>query len=481
MSTIRRFYAGVLLIVLSVVSAETAFAQAAIPQRISYQGIARDDMGNPLLNSPLGVRISILDGSALGNAVYIETHQLVTNEFGLFTLQVGGGTPFSGTFGAINWGSNLKWMRIEIDLGNEGQFTVIGNQQLLSVPYALAAGKPQDLRLDELADVTAPAPTTGQGLQWNGSAWVPGNSAALVEVSPRLSGNGTSGQPLDIARQGATFGHVLKWNGTTWAPGPDEGDDLTAGPGIDIVNNAVMHGMHTGDVSGTVDLTVTGLFGRPLINVPPVTGQVLKYSDGDGGWVPATDNSQVLYPGNGIDITSGIISNTLWTAIGGNIYRSSGSVGIGTSTPQQQLHVTNNFYLGKAFMPNGIAGDAGQILTSDGSNKAPIWRNVVDVFGTSGWSLTGNGNINPGIHFLGTTNANPVIFKTGGTERMRITATGEVGIGESGPGAKLEVGGGDVYVNNSANGVILRSPNGNCWRITVDNTGALTTTQVTCP
>lgn len=480
MRTLRRLYAAAFLAAAAITCAQSAYAQA-IPQRISYQGIARNQSGAPLINSPVGVRISILDGSALGNAVYIETHQVVTNEFGLFTLQVGGGSPFAGTMGGINWGASFKWMRVEVDLSNEGQYSLLGTSQLLSVPYALSAGKPTDMSLNDLSDVNAPQPTVGQGLRWNGTAWVPGSSTAVVEVRPRLTGNGTAGDPLDIARQGAAFGQVLKWNGTTWEPGDDEGDNLTAGPGIDIINNELRHAAHTGDVSGTVNLTVKGLLGRPLLNVPPVTGQVLKYSDAEGGWVPSTDNSQVLYAGNGIDITNGIISSTLWTATGANIYRASGSVGIGTSTPLEQFHVTNNFYLGKAFMPNGNAGNVGQLLTSDGTNKAPIWKSVTEVFGTSGWSLTGNPNLNPGIHFLGTTDNNPLIIKTGGTERMRILGSGEIGIGDSTPGAKLEVGGGDIYVNNSANGVILKSSNGNCWRITVDNNGGLTTTQVTCP
>ena len=36
------------------------------------------------------------------------------------------------------------------------------------------------------------------------------------------------------------------------------------------------------------------------------------------------------------------------------------------------------------------------------------------------WNITGNNNINPALHFLGTTNNNPVIFKANNLERMRI-------------------------------------------------------------
>ena len=36
----------------------------------------------------------------------------------------------------------------------------------------------------------------------------------------------------------------------------------------------------------------------------------------------------------------------------------------------------------------------------------------------------------------------------------------------------------DLIVNNDATGVVLKSPDGHYWRVTVDNTGALTTTDL---
>jgi DUF4097 and DUF4098 domain-containing protein YvlB len=56
-----------------------------------------------------------------------------------------------------------------------------------------------------------------------------------------------------------------------------------------------------------------------------------------------------------------------------------------------------------------------------------------------------------------------------------------MGIGTSTPKAKLEVANGDVYLTDSTKGIILKSPNGNCWRVTVDNTGNLVRTAITCP
>lgn len=470
-----------LLILLPLLTLEV-MAQASIPQRIMWQGIARDESGAVISNQSMTVRFSILDGSALGNTVYIERHQAATNEFGLFTLHIGGGTPDLGNFSQIDWGSNVKYLRVELDVSREGEYVNLGTSQLVSVPYALAAGKPRDLRISDLVDVSSTTPQNGSTLVFNGEEWVPGPGPGTSGISTNetLTGAGTEASPLGLARQGATFRQVLKWDGGGWRPADDEGEDFTAGRAIEISNGEIRHGDHTGDVTGSAQLTVTGLRGQPLVPLLPGDGQVLKYFVGEG-WMPAPDNSQAFFPGNGISINGNLISNSVWQVSGSNIFRTSGNVGIGTGNPQQQLHVGGAIQFGGALMPQGKAGLDGQILVSDGPGKVPVWTNPRDAIGGNYWSTTGNADINVGVNFLGTTDANPLLLKTNGTERIRVTATGNVGIGETTPGTALEVGGGDVYVNNSANGVVLRSPNGSCWRITVDNSGNLTTTAIACP
>jgi hypothetical protein len=78
-------------------------------------------------------------------------------------------------------------------------------------------------------------------------------------------------------------------------------------------------------------------------------------------------------------------------------------------------------------------------------------------------------------------------FQTGSTsiggsnERMRISGNGNVGIGTNNPKVKLQVTSGDVYVDDSTKGIILKSPDGNCWRVTIDNTGNFVRTSIVCP
>lgn len=55
------------------------------------------------------------------------------------------------------------------------------------------------------------------------------------------------------------------------------------------------------------------------------------------------------------------------------------------------------------------------------------------------WSLFGNSGTNPATHFLGTTDSQPLIFRTNNLEHVRIDANGNLGIGTTSPLAKAEV------------------------------------------
>lgn len=112
---------------------------AQAPQRMSYQAVVRDDANSLVTNTTVGMRLSILQGSASGTAVYEETHSAPTNANGLVTVQVGGGTVQSGTMEAIDWANGPFFLRSETDPDGGGTYTITGTSQLLSVPYALYA------------------------------------------------------------------------------------------------------------------------------------------------------------------------------------------------------------------------------------------------------------------------------------------------------------------------------------------------------
>ncbi|MCP1385176.1 LamG domain-containing protein [Runella salmonicolor] len=66
-------------------------------------------------------------------------------------------------------------------------------------------------------------------------------------------------------------------------------------------------------------------------------------------------------------------------------------------------------------------------------------------------------------------------------ERMRIDANGNLGVGTQNPKSKLQITSGDVYVENPDRGIILKSPNGSCWRVTIDDLGNFVRTSIPCP
>jgi len=104
--------------------------------------------------------------------------------------------------------------------------------------------------------------------------------------------------------------------------------------------------------------------------------------------------------------------------IGNGSIFDNGFVGIGTTSPTARLHI---------FEPEPTQNANVRLM---GSGQTGSW---MDIFaGTAvGFGLFGYGN-------------QPFLFGVGAVERMRITPTGEVGLGTTSPNAKLSVGSGSI-------------------------------------
>lgn len=131
-----------LLYTLTILMLGISMAMAQVPQKFNYQGLARNSSGAPLVNKTINLRITILDGSASGSVVYMETQLVTTNQFGLFNTAVGTGTILSGSIATVPWSSGDKYLRIEMDPDGGTAWASIGTTQLLSVPYAMYAMTP---------------------------------------------------------------------------------------------------------------------------------------------------------------------------------------------------------------------------------------------------------------------------------------------------------------------------------------------------
>jgi hypothetical protein len=113
------------------------FAQA--PNKISYQAVIRNSSNALINNQVVGMKISILQNSPTGNAVYVETQTPTTNANGLASIEIGGGAVVTGNFSSINWANGPFFCRTETDPTGGANYTITSISQLLSVPFALHA------------------------------------------------------------------------------------------------------------------------------------------------------------------------------------------------------------------------------------------------------------------------------------------------------------------------------------------------------
>ncbi len=180
---------------------------------------------------------------------------------------------------------------------------------------------------------------------------------------------------------------------------------------------------------------------------------LLGYKAGDA----LTSGSNNIIIGYDIDAPSATGSNQL--SIGNLIFGtsvsgsgttvSSGKIGVGVPVATQRLHVAGNVLIdsastgvaGKLMLNNpartfytslqagtntanvsytlpAADGSNGQVLSTNGSGSLSWVGN-----GATSWSLSGNAGTTSGTNFLGTTDAQDLMFKTSNTERMTINKT----------------------------------------------------------
>ncbi|MCG3166365.1 MAG: hypothetical protein POELPBGB_02143 [Bacteroidia bacterium] len=226
-------------------SITNSFAQS--PEKMNYQGLARDASGVELANQAIALRLSIRQGGNNGSIVYQELHSVTTNQFGLFNVEIGGGSVLSGVFSVIDWGMGPYYFQVELDENGGNNFTDMGTMQFISVPYALYAKVAGGL--DGIIEGT-PGPTGPTGPA--GTAGVAGATGATgadgtsveiqgsVATSANLPGSGNTNGDGYITQD---TGHLWIWDGSAWVDagqiqGPAGATGPTGAAGINGTNGA---------------------------------------------------------------------------------------------------------------------------------------------------------------------------------------------------------------------------------------------------
>ena len=164
------------------------------------------------------------------------------------------------------------------------------------------------------------------------------------------------------------------------------------------------------------------------------------------------------------DIIGGDNGDVFWSASGDNIYNeNSGNVGIATTSPAAKLDIINPGLSTMLRLSNTEANATTKYGAILGRHYTNAEENVTGMLITSSSnSLTGQ-TVSIGGGISSANAVNEIKFYTAannttltGSERMRITSSGNVGIGTINPGAKLDVNGtvvsqGGNYVTANAN------------------------------
>jgi hypothetical protein len=103
--------------------------------------------------------------------------------------------------------------------------------------------------------------------------------------------------------------------------------------------------------------------------------------------------------------------------------------------------------------PAGAAGPAGPTEATGPQGPAgPQGPKGDPGSGTNSWSLTGNAGTTAGTNFLGTTDNQPLVLKTAGSEALRITTSGNIGAGTSSPSARIDATSSSIALMGTSTG-----------------------------
>lgn len=168
------------------------FGFAQVPQLMNYQGVLRRSNGDPIPDTIVTLRFKIFEGINT-TATYSETQVGIgVNSQALFTTQIGKNAALPAS-----WTSSPYYLRVYLIDGNSTEVELGGQQQLVSVPFALNATSPTVSISGGVLSVggnTAAMPATAgsQTLSTvvNGSLAI--SNGNTVNVWPQLTGGGST-------------------------------------------------------------------------------------------------------------------------------------------------------------------------------------------------------------------------------------------------------------------------------------------------
>ncbi|MCQ2975241.1 MAG: tail fiber domain-containing protein [Bacteroidales bacterium] len=391
-----------------------SFAQ--LPNSFNYQAVVNAENGYPISNKDITVEISILQGTDCEKndgcpVLWQELHYPTTNDFGLFTVEIGDSKATNTTLGTCNSYSEIDWLdvskgcyylKVRADFGESKYKNVmsdLGISKFSSVPYSMVAQKSEESnlthevladangkisnKLSQLADVEVGSATANQILVFNGTKWIcqdPAKSKGLENI--------------DI--NSPTNGQILVFDGTNWvnknsSVNLSDINDVSISSAVnkqflqynETDQKWINHTLVANDISG-VSISSSPANGDLLTfdngfwkNKPASEQQgVTKLSELTGDVSISTPSTDQILQYDGTKWVNKTFSGgSLWsknTTTPNNIYYNTGNVGIGTEKPSSLFEIygggkTTSFTgNGIVIGGNGSALGAGSIALTGG-------------------------------------------------------------------------------------------------------------------
>jgi hypothetical protein len=334
-----------------------------------------------------------------------------------------------------------------------------------------------------IQNTTTQQPSTNFNIQGNGTA-----SGTLSATT--ISGNsGSFSAGVSAQSFSATTQFSLNGQRVLSAPGTS---NLFVGQGSGTANTFGTSNTFIGSNAGASNTS-----GNNNTYVGAGAGQANSIQSGNSFFGTNAGNKNIgtvnsFFGSNAGAATTQGAANTFFGADAGKLNTTgSGNSYFGTNAGAASQTTTGNSIFGNGA---GAAMTGGTINSFFGSLSASNFTtgssNVV--IGSSAATTLTNGSNNTiigsgadvGLATISNATAigyNAVAGATNSIVIGDLSSSTHIGIGTSLPAAKLEVTNGDVYVNSTQSGIIMRSPNGSCWRIRPDNSGALISTATVCP
>ena len=384
-------------------------AQGTPPAKMNYQAVARDAAGVLAANQNISVRFTIHAATAAGTVEYQETQQLTTNQFGLFTAEIGGGSVTVGAWSGITFNTTDQFLQVEFDPTGAASWIDMGTSQLLSVPYSLSA---KELALPLVANVSNAATllditNSGAGAAISGTC----NSSlagAVTGISNTTDGIGVSGIAFSGNNAKGVDGYSFNGIGGNFRSGFGTAAVLSTAGGYALTTSGGNVGIGTATPTSLLDVQST--VGGQAINCFSSVGEGMWITAGNGRAINAvstgtggTGLSAIADLGAGAtgvlggshDGTGGIFYTASGTGgyfnastTGYALVTNKGNVGIGTLTPAYPFHVESNFALSSAYIHN-TTGTGLESLVDAGSFALKGTCNTTNGTGIYGYCQTG--------------------------------------------------------------------------------------------